>query len=99
MKGVPSKVGDTMVNQNGYHHTRTEKGWRLTHHIVAEQMLGRDLVHGERVSFIDGNKKNLDPLNLEVTMVKQKSKATKRARLEARILELQAELDELNESS
>jgi hypothetical protein len=66
MRGGTSAIGDTMVNKNGYHHTRTETGWRLTHHLIAEKMLGRPLESGERVSFRDNDRTNLDPENIQI---------------------------------
>jgi hypothetical protein len=95
-RGRAAKIGDTFVNANGYHHTRTEGGWRLTHHIVAEKLLGRALTGDETVRFKDGNRKNLDPANL-VIKHKRQSKGAARARLEAKIMELKNELEALDE--
>lgn len=39
---------------------------RHTHRIVAEQILGRELLPGEVVHHIDGNKRNNDPTNLMI---------------------------------
>lgn len=66
MSRAPAKVGETRVYTNGYHYTRTPTGWRLTHHLIAEQKLGRPLVAGERAYFTDGDRKNLNPDNIEV---------------------------------
>jgi hypothetical protein len=95
-RGKPSKVGDTKVSPNGYHYTRTPDGWELTGRYIAAQMLGRALKSTERVRFIDGNQLNLDPRNIEVRAVKT-TVGAKKARLEARIEELQAQLAELEE--
>lgn len=95
-RGKQAEPGDTRVSVNGYHYTRTTDKWRLTHHMIAETTLGRPLQQGERVSFIDGNKKNLDPVNLKVSKVGSSSTARKRAQIEARIAELQAQLEELS---
>jgi hypothetical protein len=98
MRGQASKTGDTKTARNGYHYTRTEDRWRLTHHIVAETKLGRSLKESERVTFKDRNRKNLDPDNLIVVVKGATTVARERARLEARIAELQAQLRELLES-
>ena len=96
MRGQKSKTGDTRIAANGYHYTRTTGGWELTHRISAERKLGRALAYDERVRFIDGDRSNFDdPGNLDVYRVRQATKAKKRARLEARIDELQAQLLEL----
>lgn len=96
MRGQKSKIGDTRIAANGYHYTRSKSGWELTHRRVAEQRLGRPLEYDERVRFVDGDRSNFDdPGNLDVYRVRQATKAKKRARLEARIDELQAQLLEL----
>lgn len=41
-------------------------GTRAVHRIVAAQKLGRDLLPGEVVHHIDGNKRNNDPENLDI---------------------------------
>jgi hypothetical protein len=66
-RGKPADVGETRVSKNGYHYTRTEDGWRLTHHLVAIAKLRRELRPGERVYFGDGDKTNLTPYNIRVT--------------------------------
>ena len=95
-KGV--EVGSTRVAQNGYHYTKTDnKGWRLTHHIVAEDhILGRELKPGERVIFKTNNKTDLRPENIEVIQQGKSSVRKRRAVVLARIADLQAELAELN---
>jgi hypothetical protein len=98
MRGEVSAIGDKRITQNRYHQTRTEEGWRYDHHLIAEQALGRPLLKDERVKFIDGDKNNLKPSNLLVTPKKKGSKNARRAMLEAKIAELQLELDELDNS-
>lgn len=95
MRGRKSKTGDTRVAKNGYHYTRTKEKWELTHRLIVEEQLGRPLDWDERVRFLDKDRSNLDPDNLEVYKVKQASIDKKKARIESRIEELQAQLDEL----
>lgn len=95
MRGKKSRVGAVRVAPNGYSYTRTKIGWRLTHHVVAEKMLGRRLKEGERVHFKDGTRTNLSPDNLEIKSTKPKTPATRRARIEAKIDDLRAELETL----
>ena len=96
-RGLVSEVGETRVSANGYHYTRTKERWRLTHHLIAEQKLGRALKEDERVTFKDKNKRNLDPDNIVVVLQGRSSLHRRKAQLEARIEELQAELAALEE--
>lgn len=94
MKGAKSEVGDTRWSPNGYHYTRTEEGWTLTHRIIAAEKLGRPLAKNERVTFKDNNRKNYeDPDNLIVSLVRQGSDQKRIAQLEARRDEIEAELE------
>lgn len=95
-RGSVAQDGATMTSKNGYHYTKQNGKWRLTHHIVAEEKLGRSLHADERVSFLNGNKRDLHPDNLLVTVKGKASVRQRIARLESRISELQAELDECN---
>jgi hypothetical protein len=94
-RGFTSKEGDTRVAQNGYHYTRTAIAWRLTHHILAEEILGRPLKTEEMVSFKDGNKKHLDINNIEVSVKGRKSVKARLAYLYAKRDELEAEIKDL----
>lgn len=95
-RGRKSKPGDTRIAANGYHYTRTTSGWELTHRLVAERRIGRPLEYNERVRFIDGDRSNFgNPDNLAVYRVREASAAKRKARIEARIEELQAQLSEL----
>lgn len=58
--------GSTYVSDNGYHYTKQDGRFRLTHHILMEEKLGRPLRKGERVYFSDGNRRNLNKDNIEV---------------------------------
>lgn len=96
-RGMLSAEGETNVAANGYHYTKTkDDGWRLTHHLVAERILGRPIdTSKEIVRFIDKDKTNFDPSNIEV-IPKGKVSARKRlAQIEARIKELLAEKEDL----
>jgi hypothetical protein len=97
-RGKSSRPGETRVSPNGYQYTRTDgRGWQLTHRIVAEKKLGRPLHANERVRFQDGDRTNLSQENIIVYEKRVTSNGTRRARLEAKIAELQAELDGLDE--
>lgn len=95
-RGKKAQAGDTRVAPNGYHYTKTEKEWRLTHHIVAEkEILGRPLRENERVEFVSG-KTNLDPSNIRVVVQGRGSLRRRKAQLEERIRELTVELEAVN---
>jgi len=95
-RGQIANIGDTMVNALGYHNTRVATGWRLTHHLVAEQILQRPLTANDTVRFKDGNRTNLEPDNIEVLKKHTGSLRRRKAILEAKIEDLQAQLDEVN---
>jgi hypothetical protein len=93
-RGRNAHEGDTMISQNGYHYTRTATKWRLTHHLVAEKKLGRPIAPDEQVYFVDKNRKNFDPANIEVRI--KYTRPTKReGQLWARIVPLVDEYIEL----
>ncbi len=96
-RGSTSKVGDKRVSPNGYEYTKTEEGWILTHKLVAEKRDGVKYNGDVTFRYADGDKTNFDPDNIIVMPKKFKSTASRRARLEARIAELQAELDSLGD--
>lgn len=96
-RGGKANVGDTRVAANGYHYTRCEEGWRLTHHLIMEETLGRRLEPDERVIFVDGKRSNLAASNIETREKSRGSIRRRKANIEARIAELQAELAEINE--
>lgn len=95
-RGQTVEVGATRVADNGYHYTKTEEGWRLTHHIIAEQNLGIKVTSEHTVRFIDGKRANLKASNIQVVPKGKGSLRRRRARIETRIDELQAELKEIN---
>jgi len=98
-RGMPAKIGDETIAQNGYTWVRTENGMRYKHHLIAEEKLGRPLdLEREQVCFIDRDRHNFDPSNIEVRPKTPTSKAAKLARLYARRDEAQAQIDELEAS-
>ena len=96
-RGQASLVGDTRTALNGYHYTRTlERGWRLTHHIIAEKKLGREINSAtETVRFRDGNRQNLESDNIIVVPKRGQSREKRIAELRSKIEDLQAQLEEL----
>ena len=92
MRGSAAPEGATNVSKNGYHYTKQGGKWRLTHHILAEKMLGRPLREDERVSFANGKKTDLREANIIVAKKGTTSLRRRKAQLEARIQELRAEL-------
>jgi hypothetical protein len=95
-RGATAEIGDTFVNQNGYHHTKTETGWKATHVIRMEEKLGRPLLKHEFVKFIDGDRTNLDISNLELRVRGDRKGPQARIDvIDAQIEELQAEREEL----
>jgi hypothetical protein len=97
MRGAAVPDGTRRVAPNGYHYIKVNGSWRLYHHVVAEKNLGRSLKPDEGVYFKDKDRENFHPNNIVVRVKKGTSKAARRARLEAKIAELQAELNSLNE--
>jgi hypothetical protein len=95
VRGQRSEPGATRVSPNGYHYTRTEEKWICTHVLVAEEMLGRKLTKDERCRFLDGDRTNLDPNNIVVYKTRKPSASAKRAQLEAKLEQIQEQLDDL----
>ena len=97
-RGKRSQVGDKTVNKNGYEYTKTETGWDGTHTLVMEEVLGRQLLPGEYVAFINGH---TPPITIDMIELRKhgdkRSKAARIAVIETRIEELQAELLSLKE--
>ena len=90
-RGQVSAAGEERVAQNGYHYVRTGNGWRLKHHIVAEEKLGRPLKPSETACFADKDRTNFNPKNI-VIKTKGASSINKRiAVIEATVKELLAE--------
>jgi len=87
-RGRSSPVGAVTVNANGYSQTKTENGWIGTHQLILEEKIGRKLLPGERAIFIDGDRKNLDPSNIDL------NKGSVTQSIKARIAKLQAEIED-----
>lgn len=98
MRGETVPVGAERVAKNGYIYVKTPDGkQRLKHHVIMEGILGRSInTEVERVVFLDKNNKNLDPSNLEVRNKKIQSIGVRRAQLEAKIADLQGQLEDLD---
>jgi len=88
-KGMPIRIAP-----NGYSYVKHNGKQRLLHHVIAEETLGRKIEKGERVSFIDKDRTNFDPNNIQVLKV-SKSKANRIAVLKEKIKMYQTELSEL----
>jgi hypothetical protein len=95
-RGTHAKIGSTYTSDNGYQYTKTKKGWELTHRLVAEAKLERDLKKNERVYFVDGDRTNLHPSNIEVRET-QNSKNDKLRRKKQQLRRLKEEIRELEE--
>jgi hypothetical protein len=102
-RGKTAQDGATRVAKNGYHYTkmsshpRASNGWILTHWLTAEKKLGRPLKDNEMVQFVDSKYKS-DPENLAGVRIVVKKTASLRRRkavIEDRIRELQAELTQI----
>ena len=96
-RGQKASNGDTRVAPNGYHYTKTADVWRLTHHLVAEEKLGRSLLKAERCFFIDGDKQNLEPKNIRVEVMSG-GVDKKIEEIEEKIEELKIQLKNLKNS-
>jgi len=90
-RGQRSVDGTTRTAQNGYHYTRQDGKWELTHRLVAEDKLGRKLDATETAYFVDGDRQNLSPSNIAVRYKTVKAMKDKVAALEAKIIELNKE--------
>ena len=108
MRNTKHKVGHEYVSQNGYTYIKVrDRGFVLKHRYIIEQQLERPLTSDERVVFLDGNRQNLDPSNLEVRKKQTRANSdkaqlakllAKRDDIEAQILELKARERESDDS-
>jgi uncharacterized protein YaiI (UPF0178 family) len=92
-RGKTQVNGATRISQNGYHYTKTKTGWQLTHRLILEKLLGRPLAPGEQATFKDRDRRNLSPDNIVMRTVHSGTLQKRQAQLEARLEEIQAELD------
>lgn len=93
-RGKASKDGTTNVSANGYHYTKQNGRFRLTHHILAEEKLGRPInTEVEVIRFKDRDKTNLSPDNIEVIPKGKASVRARLARVNAMIAEYEAQRD------
>lgn len=91
------EVGTERIAPNGYHYIKQEDGsWKLRHHLVAEETLGRPMFKHERAYFIDNDKENFDPANIAVRTTKH-SKDDRIAWLRTKIQQYTEELHELEQ--
>jgi hypothetical protein len=96
-RGTTSDIGTERVAPNGYRYRKTEWGWELVHRLLAEEKLGRCLHQNEYATFVDGDKTNFDPANIEVRIRGRSSLRRRLALIEARIEEYTAVRDDLQE--
>lgn len=94
-RGKTAKIGEERTSPNGYQYVKCKEGWVLKHKLVVEKHLGRKLLDSERIRFIDGDRTNLDPANLKVYTVRDKSPKARIAEIDAKIEELLMERKEL----
>lgn len=93
--GSQQPDGHEYTSANGYRYRKVEGRYKLVHHIIAEEALGRSIDTSlERVIFKDGKRDNFDPNNI-VVMEKKNGRQQKIDKLKADIARKQAELDEL----
>lgn len=96
MRGTEAPPNTTRTSQNGYQYTKVGSEWRLTHHLIAEERLGRRInPETERVIFVDKDRANLSPSNVKVVPKGKTSVKRRIAAIEARIAELEAQKAEL----
>lgn len=99
-RGQVAEIGDTRVAKNGYHYTKVDnRGWVLTHWLTAEKKLGRLLEENEMVQFVEPKFKKdpYDPRGIRVIKKRTTSLRRRKAQIEARIEELQGELNFINQ--
>jgi hypothetical protein len=88
-RGAAKDVGAEFTNANGYTYVKTEHGWAPKQKVIAEEKIGRALNIDERAYFIDGDRLNLDPSNIDVKVVHDKRSP------QGQLLIVQAKIDDL----
>ena len=96
-RGAKAENGATRIAPNGYHYTKKDGKWYLTHRMIVEEKLGRPMLATERCFFIDGDKTNVNPENIGVNQIKA-GEDKKIAEIEEKIAELKKQLKYLKES-
>lgn len=96
MSRTPLPVGHEELTPQGYTRVKTALGvWRLKHHLIAEENLGRPIdTRVERVTFKDGDRTNLNSENIMV-VPKRNSREKRIEYLKTQIKVLSKELEEL----
>lgn len=93
--GTHRPEGYEYVAANGYKYRKVNGSFKLMHHIIAEERLGRSIDKtSERVVFLDKDPSNLDPDNIEVRS-KVGGKQQRIDQLRARIARDTEELEDL----
>lgn len=103
-RGKTAEIGTTRVAANKYHYTKVDgRGWVLTHWLIMEKKLGRQITEDESVRFKDPKvKRTLAETGScrveDLVLIKKRTSSlrARKARLEARIQEMQAELESIN---
>lgn len=83
------------MSPNGYAYTKTKDGWELTQRLLAEKKLGRKLESHEYVR-CNGDKANPKLEDIEICIRGKTSLRRRKLALEARIKDLQDELNYVN---
>jgi hypothetical protein len=97
-RGIPAELGAERVAQNGYYYVKTETGWRLKHHVIAEEKFGRPVdTKTELVCFKDRRRTNFDPDNIIIVPKKGITKEIRLAQLQETIEAARAEISLLME--
>ncbi len=98
-RGKNAVVGDTRVAANGYHYTKTENGWILTHWLTAEKLLGRPVRSDEQVRFKNKNGRfsPYDETGIIIIKKRLQSLRKRQAVLTARKQDIENELAEIAE--
>lgn len=95
-RGKTAEVGDTRIAKNGYHYTKIEDGWKLTHHLTAAKVLGRPVAANETVKILDKTKP-YDVDQVQVIIKKTVTLRRRKAIIESKMEELRIELEQINE--
>lgn len=98
-RGRAAAIGTETTNANGYVQVKTETGWVGKHTIILEKKLGRKLGPNERAIFKDGDRNNLDPDNIELSITGSQSLKGRIARLESEIADRQELLKTLKQQA